>query len=276
VSIVALVGWAKVRRASIIWTVHNVDNHDSRRPALSRAARRVLVSGVDGVHYLSEAARQESEARWPSLRRRAVAVTLHGDYREVASTTPQADARQRFGIGAEDRLICFVGKVRPYKGLDDLVVAFAGVTDPAARLLIAGELSPEVGTWGVDDGRVTTVLRRLTQDEIDAAICAADVVVLPYRRVSSSGAAVLALTLDRPVLVPAMGAMPELARAVGDGWVMTYDGPITSATLERALQDAGATVGGTPDLSALDWRGIGASLARLVDAVTDRRSAGPR
>ena len=70
---------------------------------------------------------------------------------------------------------------------------------------------------------------------------AADVVVLPYLDISNSGVAMLALSLQRPVIGPSKGAFPELQAQVGTTWVRTFDEPrfdlnaLTLACREPAL-----------------------------------------
>jgi beta-1,4-mannosyltransferase len=40
---------------------------------------------------------------------------------------------------------------------------------------------------------------------------AADLIALPYKEILNSGSAILALSFDRPILVPAAGALAELS-----------------------------------------------------------------
>jgi glycosyltransferase involved in cell wall biosynthesis len=64
---------------------------------------------------------------------------------------------------------------------------------------------------------------------------AADFVVLPYRDILNSGAALLALSFNRPVLVPNQGAMGELQSSAGAEWVRIYSGDIDAAQLVDGL-----------------------------------------
>jgi hypothetical protein len=59
--------------------------------------------------------------------------------------------------------------------------------------------------------------------------------VLPYRDILNSGSALLALSLNRPVLVPRRGALAELQQQVGEAWVRCYDGDLTAETLVDAI-----------------------------------------
>jgi glycosyltransferase involved in cell wall biosynthesis len=86
---------------------------------------------------------------------------------------------------------------------------------------------------------------------------ACDLVVLPYREILNSGTAMLALSYDRPVLLPDQGATGDLAAAVGPAWVRTYPGVMDPATLVDAL--AWARTQTRPSVAPLDpfeWSAI--------------------
>src|SRR5690606_36127483 len=82
---------------------------------------------------------------------------------------------------------------------------------------------------------------------------AADLVVLPYREILNSGTALLALSFDRPVLLPEAGAGDELTRRVGSEWVCTYEHELSATDIERGLAMG----------SALPERTLGEHLAQL-------------
>ena len=89
-----------------------------------------------------------------------------------------------------------------------------------------------------DDSRIRLRLEYIPDADAASYIRASDMVVLPFREILNSGSAVLALSLDRPVLVPARGAMPELKQFAGAEWVRLYSGKSTSGTLQQHLNAA--------------------------------------
>jgi glycosyltransferase involved in cell wall biosynthesis len=68
-------------------------------------------------------------------------------------------------------------------------------------------------------------------ERVPLYFAAADVVVLPFRQVTTSGSAVLALSLGRPVVAPRIGALRDLPVDVG---FLYEDGGLVGA-LGRAL-----------------------------------------
>ena len=78
----------------------------------------------------------------------------------------------------------------------------------------------------------------VTDDVLVREVTASELVVLPFANMTNSGSLLLALSLDRPVLVPSQPMTEQLAAEVGPGWVLTYAGPLEPAVLLDALAAA--------------------------------------
>ena len=254
---------ARLREMKIVWTVHDIGAHDRRahsdleKPYWSRVAHY-----LDALISLSSAALDQVRERYPALTTVPAFITRHGHYRGAypRNIGPE-EARKRMGIGSAANVYSFVGQMRPYKNLPVLLRAFRDLDDPEAILLIAGMLKLD-GTRAEFDELVSADRRvKVFGGFIDDAsmqlyLEAADLVVLPYRDILNSGSAILALSFDRPVLVPAHGSMTELAEDVGTDWVLTYDGSLTTQTLERSMTAAKQKKGERAPLSRLEWSEI--------------------
>lgn len=201
---------ARLLRYRVVWTVHNALPHEPH--AVDRALRWFLVRSARLVVH-AEAAR----AAIPRSRR-PPAVVPHGHYIGCyPDDVPAAEARRALGLDAEDRVFVCFGQLRGYKGLDALLDAFADLPDPRLRLVIAGRPATEDDALGVlaaaqRDARVRTHLRFIPDADVQRFLKAADFVVLPYRDVLTSGAALLALSFARPLVVPRSGCLAELER----------------------------------------------------------------
>ncbi|MGH6683335.1 MAG: hypothetical protein ACRECA_05330, partial [Pseudolabrys sp.] len=72
----------------------------------------------------------------------------------------------------------------------------------------------------------------------------------------NSGSAILALSFDRPILVPAQGALAELYDIVGTDWVRLYEGALSPDIVRGAVQWTKAhplNPGARARLDALNW-----------------------
>jgi hypothetical protein len=124
-------------------------------------------------------------------------------------------------------------------------------------------------------------LRFLSDDEIQRYVSASDLIVLPYQDILSSGSAVLALSLNRPVLVPRMGAFGELQALVGADWVYTYEDALTASHIEQALQCAICSARApVAPLQTMDWDRIAGATIEAYGTIMNgdrvlRASSGP-
>jgi len=125
--------------------------------------------------------------------------------------------RGRLGIGVEEKVVLFAGKLLPFKRPLDIIDAWP-LTETRPRLLFAGsgELEGALAARAGDLGAPLHQLGFLNQTEMPAAYAAADLLVLPSTARETWGlVANEALACGVPVVVSdASGCAPDLA---GDG-----------------------------------------------------------
>ena len=263
----------------LVWTVHNVTSHEQRAtPRLRAMHRRLLVEEVDGLLSLSEGGLSAAREAYPELAGLPAAVTPHGHYRDDYDfSESRAAARAGLGVDPDATLIVSVGMIRAYKNVAGLVRAVVASDDDAVRLAVAGRpastaLADEIRSAASTDPRVTLDFAFQSDDAIARWLRAADLVVLPYRAIQNSGSAILALSADRPVVVPSLGAMRELQDLVGHEWVRCYDGEFDGAELAPSIEWARASRPDRAPLDKLEWTGIARS---TIDFYRELRDAAP-
>lgn len=278
-ALLSAIAIARCRGARVVWTVHNLVAHEKSDTTMSRLLWSGMVALIDGVISLTRGGVDLVQARFPRLRGKPTFAIPHGHYighyRDVVT---RDEARTELRLGHGHRVILFFGQIRPYKGVPSLLRAFSDLKDPAARLLVAGRPSTEglrgqVVMAAGDDDRIHINLQFVPSERVELYFRAADLVVLPFCEVFNSGSAVLALSFDRPILVPALPVFEELAADVGLDWVRTYRGELNAATLALALSLCPPA--GQPVLEGLAWPRIGeetvAAYRALVTARAGRR-----
>ena len=269
---------ARLRGTRLVWTVHNLNSHEERSSRRIRAGYRfLLLRNVDAFMSLSKDGIAATRAMYPELENVPGYVTPHGHYRlDYDLTGDRTDARIELSIPGDARLIVSMGSLRAYKNIPALIRSYLERDDDGSVLAVAGkpssdELRREIEAAARKSDRVRLELSFLSPARMALWLRAADMVVLPYRDINNSGSAILALSANRPVLVPDLGAMGELANLVGDNWVRLYDGDITRAELDRSM----VWLNSTPrpestDLSSLSW---GTIAARTVDVYSSVATA---
>lgn len=269
----ALLALARRRGTRLVWTVHNLRSHAQRHPRLERYFAGRFAALVDGIISLSEAGVALTRASYPVLRERPAVVVPHGHYRGAyPDTCSREQARAALGIPDAARVFGFIGAVKPYKRVDALIAAFRALDPPDGFLCVAGGcpdpvLAGRLRELAAGDPRIRLDLGFVAGEAMQLYLKAADLVVLPYREILNSGSALLALSFERPVLVPSQGALEELRDSVGDGWVRTFSGDLGPGLLAEAMAWAVAEDRGEIDLSALDWTLLAEKTLRMYRGV---------
>ena len=235
----------RVRRIPVVRTVHNLSLRDAGR--MDATLMRMLERRTKLRIHLTPTTPDEPGT--PSV------VIPHGHYVEWFAQFRQEDmVPGRIG---------YVGLLKVYKGIDRLLQAFGEAKTPGISLRLAGKPADE-DTAAFVAQRLPALpdaqaeLRYVSEAELVALVTSSEVVVLPYREMHNSGAALAALSLSRPVVVPANPTNAALAEEVGAGWVLQFDGALDGAALDLALsqsRSADRPVG--PDLSGRGWSEAG-------------------
>jgi glycosyltransferase involved in cell wall biosynthesis len=273
----ALTHLARRRGIAVIVEFHETqDTGEARLPLAGRylraLARRVLAN-TDAVLVHSEFDRGQIRELF-AIGTKPVGIAPHGpyDHHLPAKAGPSGEP--------DVTRLLFFGTIRPYKGLEHLVAAFDLMTEEQARgfrLTIVGETWEG---WGHPlaqarlsrhKDRITIVNRYVDDDEVTSHFGAADVVVLPYTRSSSSGPLHIAMAHGLPVVLTDVGGLRDAAGG--------YDGIVwTPAAQPEELRDA-LLAAGELRMRRYDdprsWNDTVEALEALIAALTPARVASP-
>jgi glycosyltransferase involved in cell wall biosynthesis len=256
--------------AKLVWVVHETAPHDRGRKA--HWVTKAFIKSLDGAIFLSHASKVTSEAELPDLKGVPSLVTRHGHYRIDMEQPPQP--RRQPGKALN---LLYFGQIRPYKNLGGLI--------KAARRFHSGDVQVKIIGWSKDP-RFTRSLQEqaksapavtldirdelVPQTELEAALDESDGVVLPYRNILNSGAALFALSRNRPVLAPRLGTLPELQEEIGQDWVDLYEGEIGGEDLREFAGRIRQSNADVADLSRYEWGPIGESIGGFFDQLSTR------
>ncbi|HET6870944.1 MAG TPA: glycosyltransferase family 4 protein [Solirubrobacteraceae bacterium] len=247
--------------ARIVYTSHNT--FERRRRAVdgtwifSRLARHTI------VHTAGDRPRVSGPA----------SVIAHGHYGGVAdgaAPVSPAAARTALGLPTDPPVVLLFGVLRSDKGLDDLLAA--AVQAPRWRVLVAGKedgaLHAARAALGHPELAERVTIREGFHgiDEVAGFFAAADLVALPYHRVSQSGVLQLAYGFARPVVAYPVGGLPEAIIEGETGWLCAEAAPAALAAVLREADAAGreelrrrGEAGRSWAVATLDWDTIAAA-----------------
>jgi len=265
-----------LRRAAgdlpLVSIVHNPADHGGG--VLQRLAARLVLEHCDGFFTHALGISRLLEREYPG---RKTAVHLLPPPPLPEKVPDRTEKRRELGIREDELLALFFGLIRPYKGVDLLIEAFGLPGFSKWRLLVAGE------AWGGEgtrlrklketpglEGRVRLDLRWQSEEEVEALLAAADLVVLPYRSSSQSAVAPLALSRGVPVLSTRAGGLEELIRDGVNGRLVD---PVSAEALADGLRSIGAREieklgrGALSSVGELSWDSYAAKLENLLAEV---------
>ncbi|MSU65251.1 MAG: glycosyltransferase [Opitutus sp.] len=247
----------------IVWTMHNVYPHDSTTPELDHLARLALTACASAVIVHCEHARQILAQKFH--RTHAVFRAPHGHFCDAyPNVVGRAEARARFGFDDGHFVYLFFGNVRTNKGVDHLLESFLALPGEHLRFLFAARICSDYGARVVDQAReadsriVLQESKFYANEDFQWFFNAADVAVFPFTDILTSGTAVTALSFHCPVVVPAIGCLPELVdETVGAIYHPTAAGGLGQALREaQAIRREALRPGIEQRLRELSWDGI--------------------
>lgn len=227
-------------KPKLIFICHNVAPHEQGR--LSRmmlpTTTKLALGKGDGFIVHSQPDGRLLRAYLPEA---AYVVTPHPTYAELGVKNTEA-IQLPVVLPAERPLLLFCGIIRPYKGLDVLLDAFAiALERQPLHLLIAGEFwqgGEAEYRKQIEDlklqNHVSIINEYIPDDWLAACIDRADVVVLPYKSATQSGIIQVAFGRGKPVITTNVGGLGEVVENGRTGLVVPPEEP---EALAEAIQN---------------------------------------
>lgn len=178
--------------------------------------------------------------------RRPIKVIPNGADTTVFYPRERREARDRLGLPADERIISYVGKLVPRKGVDTLIEAMGLLArDPAgAPLLVVagiGELRGLMESRAAELGIADRVrfLGKIPHDDVPWVMTAGDVFVLPSLSEGLPTVVCEAMACAVPVVATAVDGTPEAVRHGETGFLVppSEEGPLADA-LRRVIADS--------------------------------------
>jgi glycosyltransferase involved in cell wall biosynthesis len=244
-----------------VWTAHNLKPHDAYHPKFSQYFLTQFLKMCNGLIFLTAEGKNTFLQRYPARKKIPCAIIPHGHYRDsYPKAIDQAQAKQELGLITDKKILLFMGMIKPYKNCDALIKEFSQAKLTDYILVIAGKpdtpkYKQELESLAKSHDNIVLRLEFIPDDQLHLYMSAADNVILPYKSILNSGALLLALSFNKPVIAPHIGAFIELQNELGLQWIYSYANDLNATNLDFMLQQLNGLVRPTVcPLDNYDWR----------------------
>lgn len=209
----------KIIGIKLVWTVHNLFNHEKRYQVLEKYFHRILCIGFyDKIIAMSACSVDAIMEAYqlPARLNKKISIVPHGHYiNNYRNKISKSQARDKLGISDEKTVFLYFGIILQYKGVFHLINEFVKIKNKNTVLLICGKpltssLEYKLRRCCNKNKQIKDYLKFVPDQEIETYMNAADVVVLPFQEILNSGSVILAMSFAKAIISPSMGCLPEL------------------------------------------------------------------
>lgn len=187
-------------------------SHQQKNPWTYRTLRNLVFSVFKNSVFHTEPMRVDCLEIYKGFHRGHSLIADHTQYMRRKFNGTPAEARYKFGLNANAQIFLCIGFLQSSKGFDDALQAFRDAALPSScELHLVGSLQKEQakGRAHVTDlakGCISTPRCHLhecylSDEDFDSWLAAADIVILPYRGVASSGVGARASLYEKKLIV---------------------------------------------------------------------------
>jgi len=206
----------KNNHTKVICIADNIIPHEKRFGDI--AFTKYFMKPIDGFITMSQKVLNDLKFFNNSKPAKYVPHPLYDNFGEKIS---KQVAREKINVQQDAQIVLFFGFIRHYKGLDILMNAIAdfkknNTTKTNVKFLIAGEFYEDrkpiddlIKSLQIEDALIMRT-DFIPDSEVRNYLCAADVVIQPYRSATQSGVTPLAYHFEIPMIVTNVGGLPAL------------------------------------------------------------------
>ncbi len=238
---------AKKFKIKIWWTLHNIEPHEAAS-IYDRFGYYLLAKFSDVIICHSKYAANLFKNKFKISDK--IVVMYHGLYENVyPRPRSRAQILSKFNLNPSIPVLGCLGLIRYYKGFDIAAEALKYL-DEEVQLIIAGEVHQSYNIIDLEriinslSCKVILIKRFLSDQEFSDIMSTCDAILLPYRKITTSGLLLAAWTFKKPTIVTDHPFFREMANDSPE--IVEYISPLTpqscSAAISRFLKKDKAAI----------------------------------
>lgn len=236
----------KNKHTKVICIADNIIPHEKRLG--DKPFTKYFIKPVDAFITMSEKVLADLKIFAANKPAKLVAHPLYDNFGEIIS---KEEARNKIGIENGVPVLLFFGFIRKYKGLDILLeamqllsikykkISHSSIQTKDIKLMVAGEFYEDrknydiqIKRFGIED-KLILHTDFIPDSEVKYFVCAADVMIQPYRHATQSGVTPLAYHFEKPMIVTNVGGLPAM---VADGKVGLVAEPNAASLADKIFE----------------------------------------
>ena len=219
--LILFIGFLKLIRYRVIWTLHNIYPHD-RNYKFYLTAEKIVSNLCDAKIVHSKNTIKDMQKFGFNIRD-TYTISI-GNYIGVYdNNVKESIARRYFNLKKNDFVFLFFGRIEPYKGIENLLEAFKKIEKKRKhiKLLIAGKcddknlikMLDDYGNKFKENTRIDTNF--IEDDKVQYYFNSTNVVVYPFKKITTSSTVILAFSFRKPVICPEIGDLKQFPDNIG-------------------------------------------------------------
>ncbi len=262
--------------------VKNALNIGEGEPALRIVSEKETVHDCQRIIVATEKEKRDLVRCYEALPEK-IGVVPCGVNMELFRPVDKKDARRELGL-AEEKVLLFVGRIDPLKGIEQLIKALPLLKrEGDLRLIVVGgdensrteleELKKLAAVLGIEES--VTFQGLVRQEKLPVYYSAADVCVVPSYYESFGLVALESLACGTPVAAADVGDLRNIIRQGETGYVTAGNSPekLAAGISSVLSMPPGNVESIRASVSRFDWSEIAARVAGEMRAVLDERIA---
>ncbi len=236
----ALLRCVRLNKLRVLWTVHELEPH-SGFSRVDRIGCAILARHSDLIICHSETTRNAFISMYGCAGQ--TLVMNHGNFQEAyPAPRPRTVVLNELGLDVNLPVVCILGTLRKYKGIDLAMDAVAELKGKV-QLIIAGEPHAEFPAAAVSQrlsmlANAILIPRHLLPQEFSDLASCSEAFLLPYRKITTSGVMQAAFTFHCGIVATNLPYFQETLRGDPDcGRLSESDDPVAfAAAISEYLQ----------------------------------------
>ncbi|MEM2183618.1 MAG: glycosyltransferase [Candidatus Bathyarchaeia archaeon] len=212
----------KLGRKRIVITVHNIRPHETLYPKLEALWFKIILFSADKIIVHNKYSYMLLREIYGKSLTNKVQIIPHGAFiGYYPNEISQDEARKMLYIPNNAFVILFFGAIRDYKGIDDLLVVSKDLLSEQKNLflIICGKVQSErlhkmlLNFHRNFREKCIIKPQYIPDNEVQIYMNAADIGILPYKEITTSGAVLLFQSFAKTVIIP---DLPPIKETLGE------------------------------------------------------------